>query len=244
MVFRRAVLPLLLAASACGDDGSMPIDAAVDAVDAPPDVDNGTCGAQVRFTGEYVDWDTQTSFCGIFNATITVAGGGASDTTAPNGRFDLCVPDAPTTRLDVTQPTAASECTQQPSTYTIPTLFIADKAVIEAGGMFSGRAFTVDRRDPFFTDVVGEAFDPAKAQVFVHIDGAARTLSLDAARAPAQLVTGTTWAAGETGTDVFFPNVDVGGGTTMLSASGGTTIGAGSIPLVAGTITNVTLRAP
>jgi hypothetical protein len=243
MVFRRALLPLLLAASACSDDGSMPIDAASDAADAPPDVDNGMCGDQVRFTGEYVDWDTQTSFCGIFDATIAVANGGASDTTAPNGRFDLCIPDAPTTRLDVTQPTAASECTQTPSTYTIPTLFIADRAVIEAGAMFSGRAFTLARQDTFFAGDV-PAFDATKAQVFVHIDGAARTLSLDASRDPAQTVTGTTWAQGDSGTDVFFPNVDVGGGTTVLSATGGTTIGAGSIPLVAGTITNITLRAP
>jgi hypothetical protein len=239
MVFRRAVLPLLLAASACSDDGSMPIDAPVDAVDVPPDVDNGTCGDQVRFTGEYVDWDTHTSFCGIFNATITVAGGGASDTTAPNGRFDLCIPDAPTTRLDVTQPTAASECTQPPSMYTVPTLFVADKAVIEGGGMFSGRAFTVARQDTFVP-----AFDATKAQVFVHIDGAARTLSLDASRDPAQIVMGTMWTQGDTGTDVFFPNVDVGSGTTVLSATGGTTIGTGSIPLVAGTITNITLRTP
>lgn len=242
MVFRRAVLPLLLVAGACGDDGSTPIDAPVDAVDAPPDVDNGVCGTQVRFTGEYVDWDTQTSFCGIFNATISVAGG-ASDTTAPNGRFDLCIPDAPTTRLDVTQPTASSECTQPPSTYTIPTIFIADKAVIEAGAMFSGRAFTVERQGTFFSGGV-PTFSATKAQVFVHIDGAARTLSLDAARDPAQHVSGTTWMAGETGTDVFFPNVDVGGGTTVLSASGGTTIGTGTIPLVAGTITNITLRTP
>jgi hypothetical protein len=222
MLFRRVVLPLLLVASACSDDGQTPIDAPV----APPDIDNGTCGAELRFTGEYIDWD-QTSFCGIFNATVTVPGG-ASDTTAPNGRFDLCIPDAPTTRLDITQPTANSQCTQTPSSYTIPTIFIADKAVIEAGAMFSGRAFTVDREMTL-------GLTATKAQVFVHVDGSARTLSLAAAHDDAQMVSGT---------DVFFPNVDVGTGTTTLSATGGTTIGTGSIPLIAGTITNITLRAP
>lgn len=245
MVFRRAVFLFVLAAGACGDDGGTVIDAPPDDTVVPIDLDNGSCGDMVRFTGEYVDWDSHTSFCGIFNAVVQVEGGGAMDTTAPNGRFDLCVPDAATTRLDVTQASGDSQCAVPAAPYTVPAIFVADKQVIRAGAMFSGRAFTTARQASFFTDAVGEAFDPTKANVFVHVAGAPRTLALAAAHGPAQTITGTPgdWAAGAMGTDVFFPNVDVGTGTTMLTAAEGA-VGTGPIPLVAGTITNVALSAP
>ena len=38
---------------------------------------------------------------------------------------------------------------------------------------------------------------------------------------------------------MFFPNVDVGGGSTMVTAGGA--VGEGSVPLAAGTFTYVTL---
>jgi hypothetical protein len=244
MVYRRAVLSLLFVASACGDDGGTPQDAVSDTV-VPVDIDNGSCGTQVRFTGEYIDWDSHASFCGI-NAAVVEVPGGAMDSTAPNGRFDLCLPDMATVRLDIEQPTGNSQCTVLPSMYTTPTILVANKDVITSGAMFSGRSFTADRRSAFFKEVVGADFDATKAHVFVHIAGAERNVSLTAAHGPAQTVTvgtvATDWAAGSTGTDVFFPNVDVGNGTTMLSAAGGA-VGTGSIPLVAGTITNVTLFA-
>ncbi|MDX2086257.1 MAG: hypothetical protein SFX73_00350 [Kofleriaceae bacterium] len=239
MVFRRAVLSVFFLA-ACGDDSGPAFDAPIDTV-VPVDIDNGACGAQVRFTGEYIDWDSDASFCGI-NAAVVAVSGGAMDATAPNGRFDLCIPDAATTRLEVTQPTANSQCTVPASMYTTPTILVANRDVIFAGAMFSGRSFTADRRTSFFTDVVGAPFDATKAQVFAHVAGAPRMVTLAATHGPAQAVTGTAWAAGSTGTDVFFPNVDVGDGSTTLSAAGGA-IGTGSIPLVAGTITNVTLFA-
>lgn len=240
MVLRRAVFVFVLAAGACGDDGGAAIDAPVVDMVVPVDFDNGSCGNMLRFTGEYVDLDSQTAFCGIFNAVIEVAGGGAMDSTAPNGRFDLCIPDAPTTRLDVMQPAGNSQCTVPAAAYTVPTIFIANKDVILSGAMFSGRAFTTERQTSFFQDQVGAAFDPAKAQVFVHVSGSAQTVTLAAAHGPAQVATATGWEAGDTGTDVFFPNVDVGGGTTQLTVSN-STAGTGAIPLVAGTITNVTV---
>jgi hypothetical protein len=144
----------------------------------------------------------------------------------------------------VTQPTATSQCTTPPSTYTMPTILFAQKAVIQSGAMFSGVSFTIARQTTFF-QMVGAAFDATKAQVYVHIDGPVRTLSLAAAHGTAQaVVSGTVgfdWVAGSAGVSVFFPNVDVGSGTTMLTADG-SAIGTGAIPLVAGTITNVTIK--
>jgi hypothetical protein len=126
----------------------------------------------------------------------------------------------------------------------VPTLLFASKQVIQSGGFFSGRAFTTARQATFF-QMVGAPFDSNKAHVFVHIDGIERTVSLAAPHGTAQAVrvgtAGTDWVAGAAGTDVFFPNVDVGTGTTMLMADGGA-IGTGPIPLVAGTITNVSIR--
>jgi hypothetical protein len=227
-------LALIVALTACGDDAAH--DAAV------VDIDNGSCGDQLRFTGEYVDWDTDRSFCGIAMAVIEVQGG-AMDTTAPNGRFDLCIPRSqPTTRLVVTQPSGQSQCSSPASSYSVPTIFHANREVILAGGFFSGRAFTTVGQDAFFQSI-GQPFDSSKAQVFVHVNGMPRPLSLAAAHGPAQAVATTTWAPGDAGHDVFFPNVDVGSGTTMLT-SAGTIYGGNSIPLVAGTITNVAVILP
>lgn len=223
---------MLVVACACGDDGAKP-----DATKTV-DIDNGSCGDQLRFTGEYVDWDVDASFCGIFQAVFQVEGGGAMDTTAPNGRFDLCISNtAPQTLLDVTPPTDMSMCSNPKSTYNLPGLVVANRSVILAGALFSGRNITVGRQATF-----GPALDAAKAQVFVHVAGTARAVSLAATHDPSQAVADATWAAGDTGHEVFFPNVDIGAGTTMLSVAGGA-IGTGSIPLVAGKITSVTVFA-
>jgi len=204
------------------------------------DIDNASCGDQLHFTGEYVDWDKDTAFCGIGEATVEVDGDGATDTTAPNGRFDLCIPRmGATTKLVVTQPANPSMCTSTASSYTVPTILWARHDVILAGGFYSARAFTTARQDTFF-QAIGQPFDSNKAQVFVHVNGTPHEVSLAAAHGPAQAIATTMWAPGATGKDVFFPNVDVGSGTTMLTVEGGA-IGTGSIPLVAGTITNVSV---
>ena len=85
-------------------------------------------------------------------------------------------------------------------------------------------------------------FDMAKAHVMVHVDGQKRAVAILATHATAQAFSGTTWAAGETGSDVLFPNVDVASGSTMLTVVGGA-IGTGSIPLQAGKLTMVTVLA-
>ena len=69
---------------------------------------------------------------------------------------------------------------------------------------------------------------------------AARGLDHRALHDTAMAFDGTHWAAGNTGENVLFPNVDAGAGTTKITMAG-TTIGAGSIPLAAGTFTFLTL---
>ena len=226
---------LVGACAACNGNGGSPDSRVVD-------IDNGSCGDQLRFTGEYVDWDFDVSSCGIGEATIEVSGDGAMDTTAPNGRFDLCIPsNVASVLLTVAQPPGTSQCASPTSSHTVPTILLANKEVIQAGGFFSGRAFTAARQTTFF-QAVGAAFDATKAHVFVHVNGTPRAVSLAAPHGPAQAIVATAWAAGDTGHDVFFPNVDVGGGETMLTVAGGA-IGAGSIRLQAGTITNVAVIA-
>lgn len=65
--------------------------------------------------------------------------------TAPNGWFDLCVPDLTITLVDVTPPTQASAYSSTPGIYTMPTIDIASKNVLFVGGAWSGRAFVMGR---------------------------------------------------------------------------------------------------
>jgi hypothetical protein len=220
---RNEWLALCLLTSAC--NGDSPNDAMI-----PVDIDNGTCGDMVRFTGEYVDWDeTETSFCGIFGATFRAREGGGMGSTAPNGRFDFCVPDQPITLVDITPPTQASSCSTQPGSYTMPGIAVASKNVIFAGGAWSGRAFVMGR----------QTVDVAKAQVFVHVHGTPRRVLIEAAHGQAQARNGDAWAPGDTGQDVFFPDVDPSSGQTTISA--GDAVVPDHIPLVAGTMTNVSI---
>lgn len=225
-----AATSITLALAACGDDG---------AKDASVDIDNGSCGDQLHFTGELVDWDTQTSFCGIKDATIEVAGG-AMSTTAPNGRFDLCLPGGDKfTKLTVTFSAAASECATPMSTYTTPTIVYADHGVIKAGGFYSARSITMARLPTFFTSIQ-QTFDPTMGQVFVHESGTPAKLTLAGDHGAPQVANTSGWVAGDTGADVFFPNVAVGDIKIQI-AGGGT--GETTIPVIAGTITNVAVIA-
>lgn len=215
-----------LGVGACGG-GSGSHDAAVD-------IDNGTCGAMIRFTGEYVDWDSDDQdFCGIARAIFKVRDTGpATAPLAPNGRVDLCVPDQPTTLIDISTPPKVDVSCHAGVTYPLPGIAVANKAVILAGGSWSGRSF-VEGREPY---------DPTKAQVHVHIDGPPRAVSLDAAHPHGQVqaVVTDTWAPGNTGHEIFIPDVAPSGGSATLSVAGGA-IGAGSIPLEAGRMTTLTV---
>jgi hypothetical protein len=231
-----ALLPVLLLV-ACGDDGN--------SCDAPIDenFDNGTCGSAVRLTGEFVDWDTDATFCGINMATLTATGtGGTSDGSNPNGRFDLCTPDEQEGTLTVTQPTAMSECTNPKSIYTTPTIVYYREDVIKSGALYSARSFTDARKATFFNDVVGVPFDASKGQVFVHVVGTPRDITLDVGHAGVVAIADTDWAPGTSGHEVFFGNVEITPSGKAKLGTSGCAVGVGDIPVMAGTITNVTLN--
>lgn len=190
-----------------------------------PDIDNGTCGSELRFTGEFVDWDNEQVFCGIFGAQFQERGGAGADSTAPNGRFDLCLPAA-TDRalLDVTPSAVPSECTTPASTYRLSAIAVADREVILRGGFWSGKNVTADREL-----TLGAALEPGKAHVLVHVPGGGRAVTLDAEH-------GAPIEAGPEHT--LFPNLAPG--TAQVDLAGGA-FGAGEIPLEADRITELTL---
>lgn len=222
----------LVTVSGCGDDAascSVPVD---------PDFDNGACGSDVQVTGELVDWDTDETFCGINSAQISV--GGQMAGTAPNGRFIVCAPDSPDTTLSIMLPAAPSQCTADSSTYTTPTLIYVTQETIKSGATISARSITDTRRSAFFVDVLGQAFEESKAHVLVHVEGNPVAVSLDKAHDPPAAIADTTWALGDTGHEVFFPNVEIGDGRATVSVASGCATPS-TVPLMAGTITNVTI---
>jgi hypothetical protein len=180
----------------------------------------------VTVTGEYVDWDsTEASFKGVMGAKFTLQGDATkSATTAPNGRFIMpCLPAADA-KITV-EPMAGSNY--------VPGVVVVNKAVVQSGAMLSFRSFTTTRGADF-------GFDAAKAGVFVHIDGTPRAIMVAGAGAP-YAFNGSTWAPGNTGENVYFPGVTPGitGKAEVLIS--GNALGAGSVDVVAGTITYVTI---
>jgi hypothetical protein len=239
----RRVLAVLLAASsaalgACSDGNGMP-------KDSMPDMPiDSMCGAGTFFTGEIIDWDsTDAKFCGVYNSKLTVFGQSApADTSRPNGRFELCVPHQALTEVDVAHGTNQSQCTTPAGVYPVRAVLFAEQAVIDAGGRFSARAMTQQRQDDMFT-AIGVPYSAAKAQLVVHVDGAQRQVAISAAAAhdTTQKFDGAAWAAGDTGSDVFFPNVDPG--SVQIAVTGNATGSPVTVTLAAGAYTYVAARA-
>ena len=202
---------------------------------------DGPCAGKLFYTGEIIDWDaTENVFCGVFQATVQVHGDSTrTDQTNPNGRFQLCLAPAATTQVDITPPTTTSQCVTA-GLYQIPGIAIANQQVIATGKTISERMIGMDRVMPFFTGL-GVTYDSTKAIVFVHVEGMAHPVASGAAHDTAIAWDGTTWAAGNSGVNVVFPNTDVTSGTTAISVTGGTAVGTGSVPVVAGTFTYVTI---
>lgn len=210
---------------ACGDDGNKTPDAA-----ATP----------VAIQSEIIDWDSDhgAAFCGVYQAVITqhdVATNTAK--SAPNGRITLMVPDATGGLLDVTPPTAESQCALGVH-YALPGTMVLNKDVLDSGKLQSYRLIGTDRLPAWFTGL-GLTYDPAKAMVFVHVEGTAKAVKSTAAHDAPAANTGTTWSAGDTGENVVFPNTAPG--TSMIDFTAGGATGAMSVPATAGAITYVTL---
>jgi len=212
------VIGILSIASGCnGDDGG------------------GNNTTPIAFEGEYVDWDSSgASFCGIFMATWTSHDDASvSDVSNPNGRIEMMLPGASRMRIDITAPAQTSECsTPAGAMYAVPGIAIIDHAVFDAGGEYSARAFSTTRQTAF-------GFDATKAQVMVHVDGTAGAVTLSGTHDATQAFNGTTWAAGDTGENVYFPNVDPSSGKATVEMPGA--IGNGEVPVEAGTFTYLTI---
>lgn len=237
-------LAVLVASSLAGCSGpAARPDAADDAQDAARDasvdakVDAGPCGADRFFTGDFVDWDSdEVNFKGIFDASFTVVGAPTrTDKTSPNGRFELCVANAAETRVTVDAPGTGEMA------YLDGTLVITDAAMAAASSTIgiSLRSMRRSRAQTFFAEQqIAGGFAADRGHLLVAIDGGAATVSLDRV-APAVARSGATWAAGTTGQWVFFANLDPAQNTVTVSAPG--TVGATTVPVVAGQLTMLAL---
>lgn len=225
---------LLIAAvllPACGDDGGKTVDAAIDAA------------APVAFTGEMIDWDSDhgAAFCGVYNAKLALHDDATNiDTTAPNGRIMMMVPDATTVRVDVMPPTGASQCSTG-GLYQLPGIIITGKTVLDSGKQASYRMVGMTRLPAWFTQF-GLTYDPSKAIVFVHVEGTPAAVKSSAAHDSPVAANEAVWEANNVGQNVVFPNSAVGTSDVSLDLSNG--IGAQTVPTVAGTITYITLVDP
>jgi hypothetical protein len=231
-------LGLGLGLGACGGGNGTPHDAA-------PDMAPGMCGAEATLAGEMIDWDsTETAFCGVAGAVWTVRGDASrTRTTPPNGRLAMCLAHQAQTLLDVTPPAGGSQCPglfgMPMNTYPLAAVAILPDAVLAAGATFSVRAMVQSRMASMATQI-GTPFDSGAGQLYVHVDGAARQVSISAAHAATQRFDGTSWAAGDTGSDVFFPDVALAGGPVAVNVAGGA-VGTGSYTLEAGKMTYLTV---
>lgn len=227
---------MVAALGGCGDDGGAPHDASPDTT--------AMCGGVTPFTGDIVDWDsTETGFCGVFGARWTVRSDAACvSTTPPNGRFQLQIPRQAQTVVDIAPPAAASGCPGLSGMlYQLPGVAIASDAVITAGGLFSARAMAQGRVTSMFAQV-GQPLATDRGQLVVHVTGTPRAVAISAAHAATQRFDGTTWVAGDTGRDVFFPNIDLSGGAVTVTMTGAS-VGTGSYTLEPGKLTYLAVVA-
>jgi hypothetical protein len=206
---RHAIAVTLVLTGACSDDDPM-------TPDGP---------AEITMTGEIIDFDsTDADFKGVLGSVLTVRGETSfTQTTPPNGRINLTIPNREVI-VDVGPGMDANG-----NAY-IGGLIVVDPA-LATENVYKLRTYTTMRAQDF-------AYDPTLAQVYVHIEGATGPVAIAAAHDAAQSFDGTTWAAGDTGSNVFLPNVVIGGGTTTITVTGATGLPA-SIPLEAGKFTFV-----
>jgi hypothetical protein len=235
---RRSLAALVLCLGACGGGNGTPHDAA-------PDMPPGMCGAEATLDGEMIDWDsTEAVFCGVAGAVWTVRGDASrTKPTPPNGRLAICLAHQAQTVLDVTPSSGGSQCPglfgMPMNTYPLAAVAIVPDAVLAAGAKFSVRAMVQSRMASMSTQI-GTPFNLADGQLYVHVDGPARAVSISTRHSPTQRFDGGHWAAGDTASDVFFPNVGIDTGPVTVSVAGGA-IGTGSFTLEAGKVTYLTV---
>lgn len=227
----------MLCLGACGGGNGTPNDAA-------PDMSPGMCGAEATLAGEMIDWDsTETAFCGVAGAMWTVRGDASRKlSTPPNGRLAICLTHQAQTVLDVTS-SGGSQCPglsgMPMNAYPLAAVAIVPDAVLAAGAKFSVRAMMESRMASMSTQI-GTPFNLSDGQLYVHVDGPARAVSISTRHSPTQRFDGAHWAAGDTGSDVFFPNVGIDTGPVTVSVAGGA-VGTASFTLEGGKLTYLTV---
>jgi hypothetical protein len=239
----RSVLAsvLLAAIVACGGGDDTGKKDAMTPVDAGPDA---FCGNDFFYTGEYVDWDSSANaFLGIFNATLSVEGDTTTRNmthTPPNGRFLLCVTNGTDPVMDLTpDPTDGGS---DGSDVYLPGVALAKHQVLGTGSLTSMRSMRMSRVATMF-EQIGSAYDPAKGQLFVHQTNTLGELSITGGHAPTQAYgSSESWAEGDIGSYVFFPNVETT--TVQLTSAESAAVGTGSYAVAPGKITYVELTAP
>lgn len=225
----RAAIFLVLAFAACGDNIHPAIDARpIDARPIDAGID-GPCAVGRYVTGELVDIDsTSAALAGINNAVFTQRGGTATDTTSPNGRFEMCASSTTTFLFDVDAPAhtdAIAYFEVEALTGFRPTSF---------------RTWTAARAQTFYTER-GLTYDATKAHVLVFMTSDRRGLTLSGGshgtvqHANDDSSPGTfMWMAGAEGRYILFPNVDPTAGSVTLI---GDLSGEHTVPVAAGKIT-------
>ena len=218
-----------VACGACGDDGNEtidgpPADARIDArIDGA-----GICPlGDVFFTGELLDWDsTDAAFMGVPDAVFTVQGAPTrTDTTAPNGRFELCIPDARVI-VEVDAPPAY-----------LDGVIVIDQDEIESSSVVSLRAISAARTTTFYVER-GLTYNPARAHILDAQIADTTDLSIDRpSDTPQSATVGgggvLTWSAASGGDLVLFPNVDVTQPNAVVSGD----MSPHTVPLTAGEFT-------
>ncbi len=236
-------LPVVLS---CSDDAQGQHDAHVDSdLDAPVDA---LCGADLLYTGEYVDWDSSDDeFLGIFNADWSVNGdthAHSSEKTPPNGRFILCVD--PTSNPVVTITPDPTDTGSNGSDTYLPGIAQAKHTQIGAGVLTSTRSMRLSRVASEFASIGSgsDTYDPTKGQLFVHASGSATSvpLSIDLPHLDTQAY-GDEWSSGSAGTYVYFPNITLSGATVTLSSAFAID-GTGEVAITPGVLTYVEVDAP
>lgn len=159
----------LLGAAGCSDGSGGGTDAGTR--DARPDARQGSCAdGEVEVQGDWTDWDsTDTSFKGIFDATITEVGNESNSiTTAPNGRAVICLTAGQDHQLSFSHPDYL------PMTFNI--------AAENLEFVYSVHGLTEQRADDLFAQELSLTRDTSAAQVLLEIPAAADA-SLDTAAA-------------------------------------------------------------
>jgi len=226
----RSLVLVMLAA--CGGHGQSPGMGDGGPSDGGPLGDASPCAnGDVFLGGELVDWDSpDPTFLGVFMAKLSVSGlPGTILSTPPNGRLDVCVPQADPLRLDV----------DGPDDYLDGFMVVARDA-LQSLHPISMRDITMTRALSFYTEQ-GLVFDPNKAHVLVFLAGDRSTITLDRAHGAPQagnddaLPDTFVWTAGDSGRYVLFPNVDV----TQPTGTIRDPLASHVVPLVAGKLTMV-----